>query len=90
MVIGLMTEREHQLKGSQLDKRVITDAAHWARASADGRLIEQGQSMAPFNRRPNQETQDSTVSEPCSAFHSFRVLWLPPLVSTTSPVCGFL
>ncbi|MHC8408004.1 type 2 periplasmic-binding domain-containing protein [Pseudomonas sp. TMB3-21] len=35
-------------------------------------------------------SQDSTVAEPCSAFHSFRVLWLPPLVSTTSPVLGCL
>ncbi|WP_442961304.1 hypothetical protein [Pseudomonas sp. Ant30-3] len=35
-------------------------------------------------------SQDSTVAEPCSAFHSFRVLWFPPLVSTTSPVLGCL
>jgi hypothetical protein len=28
-------------------------------------------------------SQDSTVAEVCSAFHSFSVLWLPPLVSTT-------
>ncbi len=35
-------------------------------------------------------SQLSTSLEPCFIFHSFSVLWLPPLVSTTSPVWGFL
>lgn len=35
-------------------------------------------------------SQDSTSSLPCSAFQAFSVLWFPPLVSTTSPLCGFL
>ena len=30
----------------------------------------------------------STTSAPCSCFHSLSVLWLPPLVSTSSPVLG--
>ena len=30
------------------------------------------------------------MAAPHLAFHSFRVLWLPPLVSITSPVFGFL
>src|SRR5680860_307036 len=31
-----------------------------------------------------------TASLPCFSRHSFRTLWLPPRVLTTSPVFGFL
>src|SRR5690606_5310713 len=40
--------------------------------------------------QPSRVAQLSTTSAPHLAFHSFRVLWLPPLVSITSPLCGFL
>lgn len=35
-------------------------------------------------------SQLSTFSPPCFSFQAFRTLWLPPFVSTTSPVSGFL
>ena len=35
-------------------------------------------------------SQLSTISAPYLVFYSSSVLWLPPLVSTTSPTCGFL
>lgn len=35
-------------------------------------------------------SQVSTISGPYSSFHAFSVFWLPPRVSTTSPVLGFL
>src|SRR5690606_27939818 len=38
--------------------------------------------------QPSTLAQPSTSSAPHLAFHSFRVLWLPPLVSMTSLVCG--
>lgn len=39
-----------------------------------------------YSNQTHLVSQDSTVAEPCSAFHSSRILSLPPLVSTTSPV----
>lgn len=35
-------------------------------------------------------SQVSTAAAPCSDFQAFNILWLPPLVSITSPVLGFL
>ena len=37
----------------------------------------------------NYFSQDSTVSAPYCSFHCLRPLWLPPLVSMVSPLCGF-
>lgn len=51
----------------------------------------QGAHSGPLiTRKSYHANQLSTSSPPCWAFHSFSVLWLPPLVSTISPECGFL
>ena len=46
--------------------------------------------MGPLYSNQNHlVSQDSTVSELYLGFHFFSVRWLPPLVTTTSPVFGF-
>src|SRR5690625_4627208 len=90
---ALLRRRLENLKSSSFKPITKTALSHIGDSAAGNPTYSPmiySQAVDEYDHSSTRTNQDSTVSAPNSSFQLLSVFWLPPRVSTTSPVLGFL